>query len=131
MKKKVLLIGIVVAAFVPIGLAWFFYCGPGSDQSHRTNRQYLLWKSGKAAYDPAVALRFIGVDVEFRVSLRGRSEEEVRKWFPDLRSPDDASEYQRCYDQDIKEMSFLWIGDSAWGIEFDRGRVKEFHLWKG
>ncbi len=121
--------GAAVLLLSAAGLAWLYCHGPGSDDSHRTNRQSNLWKEGKAPYDPSVVLRFINVD--FVNSLKGKSRAEMEKWFPDLRSPGEANEYQRYYSESVSGMDYLWIGDSAWGIEFDSGRVKELHLLKG
>ena len=132
-KKKLILVGVGVVVLIASCFGAVCFCSwvLSHADSHRTNRQYILWKKGEATYDPAVALRYIIVDPQFRHSLRGKTREEVRKWFPDLRPPEKGNDHQRSYNQDVEDMDFLWIGDSTWGIEFYRGRVKKLHLFKG
>lgn len=112
-------------------LIWNYGYGPDTENSHHTNRAYRQWKSGKGNYDPALVLRFLSADRKFKSSLRGKTKQEVQQWFPDLRPPDRANAHQRPYNQYIKDKEFFWIGDSAWGIEFVNGKVKEFLILKG
>lgn len=105
----------------------------GIADKHHTNAKYLMWKHGWVRYDPTTALRYLNVDVRFRESLRGKTKYEVKKWFPCLRSMSEANDYQQYYNQYLKDVDFLWTGESAWGIEFknNRLRLKEFRLMKG
>ncbi|MEX2607840.1 MAG: hypothetical protein WD708_10885 [Kiritimatiellia bacterium] len=129
--KRITLIGIPLVVLVTGGLAFQFLYVPAANESHHTNREYIRWKKGKTTYNPSVALRFLNADADFRLSLRGKTKPEVANWFPDLRSPTEANDYQQYYNQEINDVDFLWIGDSAWGIEFQNGVVKEFRLLKG
>ena len=129
MKKNlriiVLFLGvIIVVSGVVFGISVLNDC-------HQTNLEYIWWKKGMGHYNPDVVLRFITVDSEFRISLRGKNKDEVKKLFPDLRSPDKANRNQEYYNQYIEGIDFLWIGDSNWGIEFVNSVVKDIRLLKG
>lgn len=125
MKMKKWIIPCVLAVVALLLLA------AGTTDSHHTDAKYIMWKLGWAQVEPETTLQYLNVDVRFRQYLRGKTKSEVKKWFPDLRPPSEANEYQQYYAQFLKEMDFLWIGESAWGIEFQEGKVKRFHLWKG
>ena len=102
----------------------------GTVDSHHTNFQYLSWKCGFSSYRPSVALRYLNVDVGFREALRGKSRSEIARWFPDLRPPSKADEYRRIFYEFVIRKDFLWIGDSEWGIEFEKGKATDFHHLK-
>ena len=102
-----------------------------SQESHRTDVEYLLWKWDYLGYDPWVALKYLNLDVSLRHSLVGKTESEVKKWFPILVMPENGTEYQKQYSDWVKETEFLWIDESAWVIEFENGKVKGFRLLKG
>jgi hypothetical protein len=121
------LVVVVIIAFLLAGIILFLY----TDDSHRTNLRYLLWKAGWLRFSPEVSLRYFGVDVEFRDSLVGQTREEIKVWFPDLRPIAQANSQQRYYEDDVRDTDFMWIGDSHWGIEFENGRVKRFRVLKG
>lgn len=103
----------------------------GTADSHQTNARYIAWKMGWSDYDPKVALRYLNVDVKFRKGLHGRGLSQVSEYFPDLRTLDKSNDYQSYYRGSITYEEFYWIDDSAWGIEFQNGRLREFHLFKG
>lgn len=111
-------------------VAVFIFAAATAD-SHRTNLRYLMWKHGWTQSAPQTATRYLNVDVKFREFLRGKTKAEVQKWFSDLRPLSAANSYQQYYNQQLKEATFLWIGESPWGIEFEDGRLKEFRLMKG
>ena len=134
-KKTFFLISLIIT---PVFL-WFLFpqliyyidlynCG---QNSHRTNRHYLRWKKGKENFDPKVALQFIVVDRRFRLSLYGKTKAEIQKWFPNLRTPEQATEYQKYYNKYVEDIEFFWIGKSNWGLEFENGKLKQFRLLKG
>ena len=99
------------------------------DDSHHTNLSYRLWKLGLYDYKPEY-LRFLNVDVDLRMNLVGEKLPEVKKLFPDLRSPEQVSGYQSHFTSEFGAEECYWIGDSNWLIEFEGGVVKEFRLMK-
>ena len=112
-------------------LAVLFNVGPGDD-SHNTSLRYIAWKWGVGSYEYSQAPRFMNVDVEFRESLKGKTLDEVRHWFPDMRKPgENTNSYQDFYNKYTENKDFLWIGESNWGIEFVNGRVHDFDCLKG
>ncbi len=123
MKKKIIFLGTIGIVLFSLVL--------GTLDSHHTNVKYLLWKHGWTGYEPLVALKYLNVDVSFRLSLQGKSKVEINELFTDLRPMGNANEYQQLYGPDLNDADFLWIGDSAWGILFDDGKVKDIRLFKG
>lgn len=101
-----------------------------SEDSHHFNMKYRMWKLGWTDYDPKF-VRFLNVDVDLRHSLVGEDLESVERLFPDLRSKKKANEYQGYYAEGIEHRDYYWIGDTAWTVQFENGRLVEFHLWKG
>ena len=126
--KLILLVGLMVVATVLVA-TYPYTLGKLDDP--KFNWEYNQWKRGKSDYDPSLALRYLNIDVDFRLSLRGKSKNEIRVLFPDLRDPVRSNTYQEYYLDSIKGMDFLWIGDSAWGIEFEEVGLRQFHLLKG
>ena len=99
--------------------------------SHHINLRYLLWKRHLWPYSPSLALRYFNVDTEFRTSLEGKTQQEIKQWFPVLYSKDESDAYQRCYAKDIADPDFVWIDRSWWGIHFREGKVNDIRLFKG
>lgn len=108
-----------------------FLCYLGSMDHHRTNLKYNLWKIGLVKYETGKPLKYINVDVDFREYLKGKSKEEIKKWFPELVEPMRGNGNQLYFTNEVMRMDFLWIGKSNWGIEFKDDKVAEFHLIKG
>lgn len=122
---------LTVIVFIVILSLLYYYNRKYFEDGHQTNLRYIAWKMHLAPYDPSVTLRFLNVDSNFRRSLKGKTLSKVLKWFPDLRPPEKANNYQKYYNHLIDEFTFFWIGDSAWGIIFENGKLKDFILLKG
>ena len=125
-KKSFVVITIVAAIAAGLLAVVSFH----SDDSHNLNFKYRAWKMGLRDFDPDY-MRFLTVDWEFRQHLIGKPLSEVEKLFPNLHGPDKANDNQFYYSEYINHADYRWIGDSAWTIELEKGRVKEFHIWKG
>jgi hypothetical protein len=108
-----------------------FLASLGVADNHRTNLGYLSWKWGWTEFDQEVSLRFLNADLRFRQSLYGKTKAELQELFPDLRPRTESNQYQRYYLPQLAGLDFFWIGESAWGVEFRGGKLKEFHLLKG
>lgn len=125
MKKKITIsIGIMALMIVCIALAF--------SDSHQTNIRYLMWKWRWTDYSPETSMRYMTCDGNFHKSLEGKTETEIRKWFPDLRvetKPDQYLDASKPFFIDAPD--FLWIGDTQWAIGFENDRVKGFYLIKG
>jgi hypothetical protein len=121
----------IIVLFVSLCLAVGFLSIVGSADSHRTDFRYLLWKHHIGKYDRALALRYFNVDVDFRMSLYGKTRAEVQKYFPILRRIDELDPYLPFCGDAVKHPGFFWIDHSGWGIIFENDRVKEIQLFKG
>ncbi len=136
-KKKIKIIAeSVLAGFVICCL--LFFSGPGATEHQSRNLKYILWKHGYVSYSPELALKFLNVDISFRHSLKRKNKAEIKQWFPDLRPLNNSNHYQSFYQDTIlrlypenRNFEFLWIGDSAWRIVFEKGKCTEFRIWKG
>lgn len=118
---------LIAAATVSIGLIGALL---GTLDDPRINVPYLAWKHGFRDFDPAV-LRLLGRDPKFIEALEGKTETELRAWFPDLRTPDRANPNQQHYQALTARRDLRWIGESLFVVEFERGRVARICLWKG
>jgi hypothetical protein len=128
MKRRAFILSIVlVSIFLTVGILSIL----GTADSHRTNYRYLLWKHQIGRYDPALALRYFNVDVEFRISLYGRTRAEVQKYFPVLQRVDESDPYLPYCGDAVKHPGFFWIDNTRWGIIFENDRVKMIQLFKG
>ena len=124
---------LVVGSFflLVFSLVLLSFVSPMSD-SHNTSIRFIAWKWGYGSYENSQAMRFINLDPEFRDSLKGKTLDEVRHWFPDLRKPGENTNSYQDRDKDYTiGKDFRWIGESNWGIEFVNGRVHEFDCVKG
>jgi hypothetical protein len=78
-------------------------------------------------------LKFINVDVKFKQGLIGKSKDEIIKIFPKLKEKEFSNDHQKSYLNvwSIQNKDFLWIGESAWIIIFEDGKLKHFIILKG
>ncbi|MFP6582643.1 MAG: hypothetical protein VCD00_08820 [Candidatus Hydrogenedentota bacterium] len=121
-RKTAIFLGVAI-----IFLAFCLLLGP----SHQTNIRYVAWKWGYGELEPDYALRFFAVDVKFRMGLYGKSKVEFEEFFPILKSPDLANDYQESYHEHMKIGDFYWMGETAWVVEFEDGVVSEIYPMKG
>lgn len=99
--------------------------------SHNSNYKYLLWKHGYREFDPAIACRYLHVDSDFRMSLIGKTKDEMRAVFPILKDRALSNEYQQHYNQFLESQDALWIGESNWAAIFQNEKLVEIQLLKG
>lgn len=121
---------LIAVAFCVAGLGTVLVILEAAD-SHRTNPRYLMWKHHLYWYEPQLALRFLNVDADFRMSLIGKSKAEVERWFPHLRPVDPNDPAAWDYKEIVLQPGFLWIDQGNWGIIFENGKVKDIILVKG
>lgn len=120
---------------VIVGLTTILILGVGAfvafDDSHHTNLPWLLWKHHLLPYNRERALRYLNADVDFRLSLNGKSNEQLRAWFPILSSIDSSDPFLAYCGDYVRDPEFRWIDGTRWGVIFEHGRVKEIVLVKG
>lgn len=109
----------------------FIVISLGGADSHHTNAKYILWKHHLWRYDPDLALRYFNVDVDFRLSLNGKSRSQLQRWFPVLKPIDPSDSYLPYCGDRVWTPGFVWIDDTRWGVVFENGRVKDIVLFKG
>jgi len=103
----------------------------GFADSHHTNVRYLLWKH-HLWHDPEFrGLRYFNVDANFRMSLYGKTREEVEWWLPPLIPESQNDPNDKYYGPEVHQPGFFWIGHSLWAIIFENGRVKEIRSFEG
>jgi hypothetical protein len=119
------LVGLGAAAILAVGVAL------GSEDNHHTNAKYILWKHHLWGYDPDLALRYFNVDVDFRLSLNGKTRAELQRWFPVLKPVDPNDGYLPYCGDRVWTPGFVWIDDTRWGVVFEGNRVKDIVLFKG
>jgi hypothetical protein len=127
MKRRAFILSIVLISLVAVGILSIL----GSADSHRINFRYLLWKHHIAKYDTALALRYLNVDVDFRLSLYGSTKAEVQTYFPVLRRAEKSDPYLRYCGDAGRHPGFFWIDSSRWGIIFENDKLKDIQLFKG
>ena len=100
---------------------------------HYTNAPYVTWKWGITPYRYSGAMRFFGVDQDFRASLVGKTLPQMQKLFPVLVPPSRSDPHQRKYSKRLhmSDQDFRWIGSSDWVIQFHDGRVSRIDIYKG
>ena len=103
----------------------------GRADSHHTNAKYILWKHHLWRYEPDLALRYFNVDVDFRLSLNGKTHAELQRWFPVLKPIDPKDGYLPYCGDLVWTPGFVWIDDTRWGVVFESDRVKDIVLFKG
>jgi hypothetical protein len=91
----------------------------GTDDNHKTNVKYLMWKHHLYPYSGELALRYFNVDVDFRMSLYGKSKKEVQRWFPVLQPINHSDSYLQYCGDEVKQPGFVWIDGTRWGILFE------------
>ena len=102
----------------------------GSMDSHHTNIAYLLWKRQLYPYDSSRCLRYLNVDVPFRMSLVGKTITEAKSWFPDLTavaSPFDVTPDTKLPSADT---AYYWLDGKGWALEVKSGRITDVILVK-
>lgn len=93
--------------------------------AYQANLRYILWKHHAWPYQEFM-LPFLSVDGEFTMSLNGKSRAEIQRYFPMLIPPDRAvGPSQQYYSRQMIEQGrdCLWIGDSNFAVQFEKGRV--------
>lgn len=117
----------VVTCIVLAGLITY----EGTADNHHTNIRYLLWKYRLRGGDAKLGLRYFNVDMDFRLSLYGKTKSEVERWFPVLvpYSPSDLND--KYYGPLVHHVGFFWIDHSLWGILFEHDRVTEIRSFEG
>ena len=125
--KRHPIITLAIATFLSVPLLIFIL---HTEDSNRLNFKYLSWKIGLGSYDATYAQHVIS-DVKFREKLEGKTMDEVKGYFPDLRKSENANDYQRNYIPQITDNDCFWIGDSAMTVVFKGGKLESFRLWKG
>jgi len=95
--------------------------------SHHTNLRYILWKHHLYPYESGGA--FLNVDVPFRLSLIGKSQQEIMTYFPSLQSPKQAGSYEMANSPSSIGKTYFWLG--LWRFEFTGGKLSDLRLVKG
>ena len=103
----------------------------GGADSHHTNAKYILWKHHLWRYEPDLALQYFNVDVDFRLSLNGKTRGELQRWFPVLKPVDPNDPYLPYCGELVWTPGFVWIDDTRWGVIFEGDRVKDIRMFKG
>ena len=103
----------------------------GTADSHHTNAKYILWKHHLWPYNRDLALAYFNVDVDFRLSLIGKTRAELQKWYPALRPVDPGDPYLPYCGDLVWTPGFVWIDDTRWGVIFENDRVKDIRMFKG
>jgi hypothetical protein len=114
---------------ITLGLATIAFAGClyvlGTIDAYQANLRYILWKHHAWPLQRFM-LPYLSVDGDFVMSLRGKTKEEVRRYFPVLIPADHAiTDYQKSYSGEMiaHHRDFLWIGDSGCAVEFKDGKV--------
>lgn len=119
---------IFISIFV-IFILWFAVC---HDKSDSKGPRYIMWKVGLWPFDPEVVYRSMVTDRNRDALVIGLTAKELEIKFGLLRNRQTATKYQRFYsDQYPKEQEIAWLGDSAWMVIFENGRVIVLCLEKG
>ena len=122
---------VIITFTLMVAFAALELCGPGGEDVHWRSKEYLEWKKGRGQINPSEILKFLHVDGQFRLSLNGKTKEEVMNWFPTLVNPQNGNSDQRKELNQVEGMDFMWIGETHWGIEFQSNRVVRIIPIKG
>lgn len=105
----------------------------GNDDNHHTNFRYLAWKSGRAPMDYHWCLHLAFVDADLHDTMRGKSIEQLRQWFPETEIPKPGSWQSDWIGSLTPEqgLSYQVIGESHVAIRFKNGKCVSMIPMKG
>ena len=124
--KKLLLIAIAFSTFASSGLFAHLY-----NRDDAMSLRYILWKKGLHPRPDDIFLHALLTDQYGKNEIiRGKTKEEIKDLFPDIHEQS-VNKYQKIYDKDLTGQDYVWIGESAYIIEFKDGKAERLSIMKG
>lgn len=138
-----LLLGLLLLTLraVDVPAAWDGFCR--ADHRFHLTTAYLLWKHLGVEVDAQVVYAGLWRDGGHRDLVRGKTREELRVLFPELKTSGALTREQAWYDSSMRSRwaheardrgacdELLWLGDTTWGVEMRDGRAVDLGVWKG
>jgi hypothetical protein len=124
------LLVVLSALLVAIVVSWNVVYPSESDPK---NMRYVLWKMGLYPLNPDVALDTMIGDRHRDRLIIGKTREDLRRKFGQLRPPQEASDYYRkTYEEGpYHGMDVSFLRASPWMVVFDRDKAAKLVLIKG
>lgn len=117
---------ILSAPVIAAGWSW----GASIVEWPHRSPEYVLWKYG-LTNAPVKAVRYRGMfrDTDRDSLVRGKTLQELRAWFPELKVNEPLTAHQKYYEPWNEE--HYWIGDTWWAVVLEKGRGVRLDYVKG